>query len=125
MIRLLAYGCESAALQSRNNLLETAGIQVVCAEKEEDARMLLLRARRFEVVTVGARIPLNERNRIALLAKSGQKAAIIFLYRGSVSHAEAADALLSADITAEDLISTIKRLASSSNGDTRLSRNAG
>jgi len=125
MIRLLAFGCEGTALQRHNSSLERAGIQLVCAEKEEDARMLLLRTRRFDVVTIGAGVPLNERNRIALLAKSGHKAGIIFLYRGSVSHAEAADALLSADVTPEDLILTIERLASNGKGDARLSRSAG
>jgi hypothetical protein len=124
MIRLLAFGCENAALQSRSGSLEAAGIQVVCAEKEEEARTLLLRTRRFDVVTIGPAVPLHERNRIALLAKSGHKAAIIFLYRGSVFHAEIADALLSADIAPEDLILTIQRVASS-NGDSRLSRSAG
>src|ERR1051326_3858318 len=125
MIRLLAFGCETAALQSRASSLEVAGIQVVCAEKEEEARMLLLRTRRFDVVTIGARVPLIERNRIALLAKSGHKAGIIFLYRGSVFHAEVADALLSADVTPEDLILAVQRLASSRNGHAPLSRNAG
>jgi len=124
MIRLLAFGCENAALQSRASSLEAAGIQVVCVDKEEDARMLLLRTRRFDVVTIGAGVPLNEGNRVALLAKSGHKAGIIFLYRGSVFHAEVADALLSADITPEDLILAVQRLASSRNGDSRLSRSA-
>jgi hypothetical protein len=124
MIRLLAFGCDNAALESRSGTLERAGIQIVCAEKEDEARMLLLRTRRFDVVAIGARVPLNERNRIALLAKSGHKAGIIFLYRGSVFHAEVADALLSADITPEDLILAVERLASS-NGDSRLSRSAG
>jgi len=124
MIRLLAFGCENAALESRSSSLERAGIQIVCAEKEEEARMLLLRTRRFDVVAIGARVPLNERNRVALLAKSGHKAGIIFLYRGSVFHAEVADALLSAEVTLEDLILAVERLAGSK-GDSRLSRSAG
>jgi len=125
MIRLLAFGCENAALESRSSSLEKAGIQIVCAEKEEEARMLLLRTRRFDVVAIGARVPLNERNRVALLAKSGHKAGIIFLYRGSVFHAEVADALLSAEVTLEDLILAVERLAGGNSGDSRLSRSAG
>ena len=105
--------------------MEAAGIQVVCAEREEEARTLLLRTQRFDVVTIGAGVPLNERNRIALLAKSGHKAGIIFLYRGSVFHAEVADALLSADVTPHDLILAVQRLVSSANEDPRLSRSAG
>jgi len=125
MIRLLAFGCEGTALQRRSSSLERAGIQLVCAEKEEDARMLLLRTRRFDVVTIGAGVSLNERNRIALLAKSGHKAGIIFLYRGSVFHAEVADALLSAEVTLENLILAVERLAGSNSGGPRLSRSAG
>ena len=125
MIRLLAFGCEKAALESRSDSFDAAGIEVVCAEKEEDARTLLLRTRRFDVVTIGPRVPLDERNRIALLAKSGHKAGIIFLYRGSVFHAEVADALLSADVTPHDLILAVQRLVSNANEDPRLSRSAG
>jgi len=113
------------ALEPRGSSLEAAGIQVVCAEREEEARTLLLRTRRFDVVTIGASVPLNERNRIALLAKSGHKAGIIFLYRGSVFHAEVADVLLTADVTPQDLILAVQRLASSRSGDSRLSRSAG
>jgi hypothetical protein len=57
------------------------------------------------------------------MAKSGQKLRVIFLYRGSISQAEAADALITADVSTEDLISTIRRLASSTAAES-LSRSA-
>ena len=110
MIRLLAFGCDRTAFRSRRSSLEAAGIQAVGAETEPSAHARL-RARRFDVVTIGAGVSLEERNRLALVAKSRHKARIIFLYRGSVFKAELADALLSADVSTEDLISTIERLA--------------
>jgi DNA-binding NtrC family response regulator len=123
MIRLLLFGCERAFLRGRRASLENSGIQVVTVGKEENARALL-RERRFDVLIIGRRAPVEDRNRIAVMAKSRQKLRVIFLYRGSISQAEAADALITADVSTEDLISTIARLAGSTAVESKLSRSA-
>jgi hypothetical protein len=124
MIKLLLFGCERAFLRDRRASLAKAGIEFVVAENEQDARALL-RAQCFDVLMIGRRVVLEDRNKIAVLAKSLQKLRIIFLYRGSISQAESADALLTAEVSAEDLISTIARLADNIAQESRLSRNAG
>jgi ActR/RegA family two-component response regulator len=124
MIRLLLFGCERSFLRDRRGSLAKAGIQVVAAEKELDARALL-RAQCFDVLMIGRKIPAEGRNKIAVLAKSRQKLRVIFLYRGSIAQAESADALITADANTEDLISTIERLAGSTAPESKLSRSAG
>ena len=110
MIRLLSFGCDRTVLRAHRAALESAGIRIVCVESEAEARALL-RGRRFDVVLIGRKVPLNARNNIALLGKSRHKWGVIFLYRGSVSEAESADALLASDVSTEDLVSTIQRLS--------------
>jgi DNA-binding response OmpR family regulator len=123
MIKLLLFGCERAFLRDRRASLAKAGIQFMVVEKEQDAQTLL-RAQRFDVLMIGRRVPVVDRNKIAVLAKSRQKLRIIFLYRGSISQAESADALLTAEVSTEDLISTIARLAGSIAEESKLSRSA-
>lgn len=123
MIRLLSFGCERAFLGTRRASLENAGIQVISVKKEKDARALL-RARRFDVLMIGCGASVEDRNKIALMAKSRQKLRVIFLYRASITQAESADALLTAEVSTEDLISTIVRLAGSIAGKAGLSRSA-
>jgi DNA-binding NtrC family response regulator len=123
MIRLLSFGCDETVLRAHPAALENAGIRITSVENEAEARALL-RGPRFDVVMIGRDVPLEARNNIARLGKSRRKAGVIFLYRGCVSQAESADALLTADISTEDLVSTIERLARGTAGPSRLSRTA-
>jgi DNA-binding NtrC family response regulator len=123
MIRLLLFRCERQFPQSRRRALENAGIQIKAAESNESA-LKLLRAWPIDILMIGQQVPLHDRNKLSLAAKSLHKLRVIFLYRGSISHAESADALLSAEISTEDLVSAIRRLVGLSTEDAGLSRSA-
>jgi response regulator RpfG family c-di-GMP phosphodiesterase len=123
MIRLLFFGSAGNFPRSRRRLLANAGIQLIRAENGSDAERLLV-ARRIDVLMIDDRAAVNERNRLALLAKSRQTR-IIFLYCGSISKAESADALLTVEVSTEDLISTIRRLADRVIEGVGLSRSVG
>ncbi len=123
MIRLLFFGNRDF-LRSSRRLLEGGGIQAIRAERENDAERILLN-QRIDVLLIEDKILLEERKKIAVLAKSLQRTRIIFLYRGSISQAESADALLTAEVSIEDLILTIQRLAGRSGERTSFTRNAG
>lgn len=124
MIRLLLFGCERGFPGSRRRALENAGIQVKSAENEDGA-LKLLRALSFDVLMIGQQVPLQDRNKLSLTAKSLQKIRVIFLYRGSISQAESADALLSAEVSMKDLVSAIRRLVGVTAEDAGLSRSVG
>lgn len=123
MIRLLLFRCHREFSQSRRRALESAGIEIKAAHSDEGA-LKLLRAWRFDILMIGQQVPLHVRNKLSLAAKSLHKLRVIFLYRGSISQAESADALLSAEVSTEDLVSAIRRLVGLSAEDATLSRSA-
>jgi CheY-like chemotaxis protein len=123
MIRLLLFGCDREFPQSRRRVLEHAGIQIKAVENSEGA-LKLLRAWPFDILMIGQEVPLHDRNKLSLAAKSLHKLRVIFLYRGSISQAESADALLSAEVSTEDLVSAIRRLVGFPIEDAGLSRSA-
>ena len=109
MYAVLAFACHPQFLKSRLKSLSRAGIKVTSVNTKPEALGHLAK-RHFELLLIGHLIPIQARNEVALKAKA-QKMRVIFLYHGSIAQAESADALLTADVTAEDLIATAFRLA--------------
>jgi CheY-like chemotaxis protein len=114
MVRVLSLGRHRELLRSRERLLESAGFKVASVTTRNAAERLL-RAKRFNVLVVGHAVPIRERIEAAVLAKSMQGIPVVCMYLGSIFQAESADAILSADGSPEDLISTIHRLVAGSN----------
>jgi len=109
MYAVLAFACHPQFLQSRLKDLNMAGLKVTSVDTKPEALGHLAK-RHFELLLIGHHVPVQVRNEVALKAKA-QKMRVIFLYHGSIAQAEPADALLTADVTAEDLIATAFRLA--------------
>ena len=108
MYAVLAFACPQF-LRSRLKAFKMAGIKVTSADTKPEALGHLAKGR-FDLLLIGHHVPVHVRNEVALKAKA-QKMRIIFLYHGSIAQAEPADAILTADVTAEDLIATAFRLS--------------
>ncbi|HET9284074.1 MAG TPA: hypothetical protein VFR24_19155 [Candidatus Angelobacter sp.] len=91
-----------------------AGIKVTSVDTKTEALHHLAKGS-FELLLIGHLVPVQARNEVALKAKA-QKMRVIFLYHGSIAQAEPADAILTAEVTAEDLIATAFRLATADEG---------
>lgn len=109
MYAVLAFACHPQFLRSRLKALTTAGLKVTSVDTKPEALGHLAK-KHFELLLIGHHVPVQVRNEVVLKAKA-QKMRVIFLYHGSIAQAESADALLTADVTAEDLIATAFRLA--------------
>ncbi len=111
MYAVLAFAVSPHFLRSRHKALALAGLKIISVETRPEA-LHHLAGHPFELLLVGQGVPIQVRNEVALRAKE-RKMRVIFLYQGSIAQAEAADALLTADVSSEDLISTMFRLATS------------
>lgn len=109
MYAVLAFACHPQFLRSRLKALSMAGIKVTSVDTKPEVLHHLAKGG-FELLLIGHHVPVQARNDVALRAKA-QKMRVIFLYRGSIAQAEPADAILTADVTAEDLIATAFRLS--------------
>jgi DNA-binding response OmpR family regulator len=115
MFRILSFGCQREFLRLRHQALERAGLSVISVTTRDEAERLI-RTKPFQVLIIGHTVPMKDRMEVALLAKSVQKMAVIFLYDGSIRHAESADAILSIESGSEDLVAAIYRLVDRSGG---------
>lgn len=109
MYAVLAFACHPQFLRPRLKALSVAGIKVTSVDTKPEALHRLAQGG-FELLLIGHHVSVQARNEVALKARA-QKMRVIFLYRGSINQAEPADALLTADVTAEDLIATAFRLS--------------
>jgi len=109
MCVVLSFACHSQFLGPRRKTIVQAGLRLTSVDTKADA-LRHLATGRFELLVIGPQVPVPVRNEVALKAKA-QKTRVIFLYRGSIANAEPADAILTADVAAEDFIATILRLA--------------
>lgn len=115
MIRILSLSYHQESGRSRKHELERVGFKVTSAKTIAEAERLI-QTKRFNVLLIGHTVPISQRVELALLAKSAQKMQVIFFYNGSITQAESADAILSADGTTEDLIAAIDRLTKKTAG---------
>src|SRR5262245_3373239 len=109
MCVVLSFACHSQFLEPRRKAMAEAGLSLTCVDSKTDT-LRHLATGRFELLVIGHQVPVHVRNEVARKARA-RKVRVIFLYRESIARAEAADAILTADVTAEDLIATIARLA--------------
>jgi hypothetical protein len=123
MFTVLSFGYDRRRLLSRHKILAAAGFRVTSRGKRDDV-LRLLKSRRFHVLIIGHLVPMEDRNEIARQGKFLQNARVIFLYKGRITGAEMADAVLSVDGAPEDLNSTVLLLVHRNVKDVDRSRNA-
>lgn len=124
MFTVLSFGYDRRRLLSRHKVLFAAGFRVTSMDNRDDV-LRLLKSHRFHVLVIGHLVPMEDRNEIASQGKFLQNARVIFLYRGRITEAEMADAVLSVDGSPEDLNSTILWLVRGNIEDVERSTNAG
>lgn len=110
-VRVLSLGHVEGLLRERHRLLGAAGFEVTSVDTRSKA-LKLLDNQDVNVLVIGHRVPVEQRNELAIKAKIWRRAAVIFLYKGNIHKAEFADAVLSVDHCAEHLADTIRRIAS-------------
>lgn len=108
-IRVLSFGFEKTLLEARHQVLAAREFAVTSIATLDQFRKLSTK-RVFDVIIVGHAVPARVRNEIAQNSRQANRARVIFLYRGSISHAELADAVLNVDGPSEILIETIALL---------------
>lgn len=110
--RILAVGYRLDRLMPRAARLRKAGYVVDMASAEAQAEFLV-RQNRYAAAVLGAAIPEEVRNRLALsLINLNPQCAIIMLYEVSIRNAELADAVLNYETAEQNLPETIRHLLS-------------
>lgn len=107
MKRVLLYGYEREHLKQRELALQEAGLD---AELVSTRRHAIQRARAgaFDAAVLGHSLRQRDREDLVGILKSiNQSTCVILLYRGSISGAEIADAVLSHDALPADLVETV------------------
>jgi DNA-binding response OmpR family regulator len=111
MARILSVGVLQNPLRVRNQALRGAGFEVSSCTSIAVAESLF-KKNPYRAVIIGHGIRTNRRVELAMfLRENSATVKIVFLYIGSIGQAELADAVVSVEDTAQNLVSTCSRLA--------------
>ena len=110
MARILLVGYIRELLRERENILRTAGYQVVVAPSFTTASQAIANDF-FDLAILGFSVPEEERNQLARAFKqSNPQAKIIMIYFNSVQNSELADALMQTTASAKDILHAVNYL---------------
>jgi DNA-binding NtrC family response regulator len=123
MFTVLSFGYDRRRLLTRHKVLVDAGFRVRSVDNRDDV-LRLLKSHRFHVLVIGHLVPMEDRNEVASQGKFLQNTRVVLLYKGGISRAEMADAVLSVEGSPENLNSTILWLVRGNVEDVEPSTNA-
>jgi DNA-binding NtrC family response regulator len=104
-------------LNERENLLRTAGYEVVVAPSFT-AAVQIIENDFFDLAVMGFSVPEEERNQLARVFKqSNPRAKIIMIYSNSVQNSELADALMQTTVSAKDILQAVNYLLHKDGGE--------
>jgi hypothetical protein len=119
MASILSIGVDKTLLAERHRMLRDAGFQVVPTGLGESFEPLASDPQ-FQVAIFGPFVPEAARNQAAAcLLRNCRHIKIIMIYQGTIRKAEMADAVLSINVSCEDLVQTVHYLIDKQSQDRR------
>lgn len=107
---ILLYGHDRAALARQQVALTEAGFEVEAVTTKRQAEKLV-RRRRHDAIILGYSLQKTDRNQVAALFKQANPHGyIVMTYAGSIDATELADAVLSFNAPASDIVQTLQHL---------------
>ena len=109
MLSILLYGHDRAALGQQEAALMEAGFKVAAVTTKRLAEKLA--RRRHDAIILGYSLQKTDRNQVAALFKQANPhGCIVMTYAGSIDGAELADAVLSFNVPASDIVQALQHL---------------
>lgn len=111
MRRILLYGHDRERLQAQETALVESGFAVDTVSSRRSAEKLARRGQ-HDAIILGHTLDKSDRNEVAAMMKQANpQACVIMTYESSISEAEMADAVLSVQAPASDVIQTLRHFS--------------